>query len=130
MTSHKELLSCRVTVPAFWTNTSQITFNFSGFQPASPGHALQYQWGLGTSPGMTNTIPFSPFTGSLIANTVFMAAGHLLRNVTVFQQSYSLTNATALVEGQEYHVTVQAFYSDSSASATATQSAVVKVSCT
>jgi len=117
----------RVTVPAFWTNTSQITFNFTGFQPAYPGQALQYQWGLGTTPNSTNTIPFTTFTGDQILNTIFVTNGQLLRNVTVFQQTYSLSNATALVEGQEYYVTVQAFCDESAAAATATQSAIVKV---
>jgi len=117
----------RVTVPAFWTNTSQITFNFTGFQPAYPGQALQYQWGLGTTPNSTNTIPFTTFTGDQILNTIFITNGQLLRNVTVFQQTYSLSNATALVEGQEYYVTVQAFCDESAAAATATQSAIVKV---
>jgi len=32
------------------------------------------------------------------------------RQSSSHQQTYSLDNATALVEGQEYHVTVQAFY--------------------
>ena len=114
-------------MPAFWTNTSQITFNFTGFQPAYPGQALQYQWGLGTTPNSTNTIPFTTFTGDQILNTIFVTNGQLLRNVTVFQQTYSLSNATALVEGQEYYVTVQAFCNESAAAATATQSAIVKV---
>ena len=114
-------------MPAFWTNTSQITFNFTGFQPAYPGQTLQYQWGLGTTPNSTNTIPFTAFTGAQILNTIFITNGQLLRNVTVFQQTYSLSNATALVEGQEYHVTVQAFCDDSAAAVTATQSAIVKV---
>lgn len=114
-------------MPAFWTNTSQITFNFTGFQPAHPGQALQYQWGLGTTPNSTNTIPFNAFTGNQILNTIFITNGQLLRNVTVFQQTYSLNNATALVEGQEYHVTVQAFCDESAAAVTATQSAIVKV---
>ena len=55
-----------------------------------------------------------------------MTDGQLLRNVTVFQQSYSLTNA--LVEGQEYHVTVLASCSGSAAAVAASQSATVKVS--
>ncbi len=118
----------RVTVPAFWTNTSQITFNFTGFRPADPSQTLQYQWGLGTTPNATNTIPFTPFTGARIPNTIFITDGQLLRNVTIFQQSYSLTNATALVEGQVYHVTVQAFSDESAAAVTATQSTTVKVS--
>ncbi|DBA77690.1 TPA: hypothetical protein ACH3X2_008392 [Trebouxia sp. C0005] len=122
--------SCGVTVPAFWTNTSQITFNFTGFQPAHPGQALQYQWGLGTTPNSTNTIPFNAFTGNQILNTIFITNGQLLRNVTVFQQTYSLNNATALVEGQEYHVTVQAFCDESAAAVTATQSAIVKADST
>ena len=115
-------------MPAFWTNTSQITFNFTGFQAADPSQTLQYQWGLGTTPDSTNTIPLIAFTGSQIPNTVFMTNGQLLRDVSIFQQTYSLTNATALVEGQEYHVTVQASYSGSSAAAAASQSTVVKVS--
>ena len=119
---------CRVTTPAFWTNTSQITFNFTGFQAADPQHTLQYQWGLGTTPDSTNTIPLTAFTGIEMANTIFMTNGRLLRNVTVFQQSYSLTNATALVEGQEYHVTVQASSSGPAAAVAASQSTTVKVS--
>ena len=117
----------RVTVPAFWTNTSQITFNFTGFQPAYPNQTLQYQWGLGTTPNGTITIPFTPFTGVQIPNTIFITDGQLLRNVTVFQQSYSLSNATALVEGQQYHVTVQAFCAESATAVAATQSAIVRV---
>ena len=117
----------RVTVPAFWTNPSQITFNFTGFQPAYPNQTLQYQWGLGTTPNATDIIPFHPFTGDQIPNTIFITNGQLLRNVTVFQQSYSLSNATALVEGQQYHVTVQAFSDESAAAVAATKSAIVRV---
>lgn len=121
-------MTCRVTVPAFWTNTTQITFNFSGFRAADPHHSVHYQWGLGTTPDSTSTIQLTAFTGIEIANTIFMTGGQLQRNVTVFQQSYSLTNATALVEGQEYHVTVQASCAGSAAAVAASQSATVKVS--
>lgn len=115
-------------MPAFWTNTTQITFNFSGFQAADPQHTLQYQWGLGTSPDSINTIPLTAFTGVEIADTMFMTDGQLLRHVTVFQQSYSLTNATALVEGQEYRVTVQASCTGAAAAVATSKSATVKVS--
>ena len=124
---HCAVAAFRVSVPAFWTNTSQITFNFTGFQPVYPNQTLQYQWGLGTTPNATDTIPFTPFTGAQIPNTIFITDGQLLRNVTVFQQSYSLSNATALVEGQQYHVTVQAFCDESAAAVVATQSATVRV---
>ena len=119
---------CRVTVPAFWTNTSQISFNFSGFQAAHPGQTLQYQWGIGTTPRSISTIPFTAFTGSEVPHTIFITNGQLRRDVTVFQQTYSLTNATALVEGQEYHVTVQAYYAGSASAAASSGSTTVKVS--
>ena len=57
-----------------------------------------------------------------------MTDGQLLRNVTVFQQSYSLTDASVLVEGQEYHVTVLASCLGSAAAVAASQSATVQVS--
>ena len=92
-------------MPPFWTNTSQITFNFTGFQSAS---TMQFHWGLGTTPSSDDIIPFTAFTGQLIPNADFIAGGHLLQGVTVFQQDYALDSSRMLQEGQDYYVTVQA----------------------
>lgn len=43
----------------------------------------------------------------MVFNTDFIADGHLLQGVTVFQQPYSLGNSP-LLEDQVYFVTVQA----------------------
>lgn len=105
VTEDNLITGCRVAVPPFWTNTTQITFNFTGFQSPSP---LQFRWGLGTVPSFDDSIPFTAFTGQLITNADFIAGGHLLQGVTVFQQDYALDSSRALQEGQDYYVTVQA----------------------
>ena len=61
---------CRVLVPKYWTQVGVITFNFTGFDDTTDSVA-DYQWGLGTSSGMQNTLPYQSVTGSAIKFTSF-----------------------------------------------------------
>lgn len=95
---------CRVTVSPFWTNSTHLTFNFTGLTSTSDLHIT---WGLGTSPGACDTVPYTIFTGQQISNVDFIADGDLLQGITISRQDYSLVN-NSLTEGQTYFVTVRA----------------------
>lgn len=59
----------RVLVPEFWTVLGNVNFNFSGLEEQGP--LGDFQWGIGTSPGSLDIVPYQTLAGSSIRFTSF-----------------------------------------------------------
>lgn len=98
--------ACSVFVPPYWTNPTQIVFNFSNFQDPESGIS-QYLWGVGNGTSYPPTvITLRNFTGPNV--TVDMAVGDRdFPNLVLHQVNYTPPGKT-LIDGMDYRVFVQA----------------------
>lgn len=94
---------CRISLPAVWTNASNVSFNYTGFHAAS---TLHFTWCLGTSPGASDIIPCTALTGKVIPNTNIIADEAVPHGISVLQQDYTL-DSKLLLEGQLYFLMIQ-----------------------
>ena len=96
----------RVFAPTYWTNPTQIIFNFTDFSDPESGIS-RYQWGLGNDTNYPPTvINLRNFTGDNTTSDLSVG-GQDFTGLTVHQVSYVPPGKT-LIDSMDYFVFVQA----------------------
>lgn len=61
-TERSSAVANRVLTPKYWSTVGNVNFNFTGLEQQGP--LDDFQWGLGTTPGGLNTVPYQSIAGS------------------------------------------------------------------